>query len=87
MNTTTQTHRTAREVIETLRPKNPTVRFAVDAKTESLIAYYDVAQEDWCPTMSQAITNDWFTLPYEILMNGRRMIEVTSGNTWQEVSA
>ena len=85
--TTTQTHRTAREIVETLRPENPFVRFAVDANTESLIGYYSESLAGWYPIVSRTITGDWATLPYEILANGRRMIEVTPGNTWHEVPA
>ena len=75
---------TTQTLIGQLALSNPGKRFAHDAKTDSLIAYYDETKAEFLPCISRTITGDWSMLPYEILANGRRMIEITPGNTWVE---
>ena len=69
------------QMLTTLYQHNPTTRFAKDRKTASMIAYYDETRQEFYPYCTKTITGDWVRLPYEILANGLRMIELTPGNT------
>ena len=75
---------TTQTLIGQLASANPGKRFAHDAKTDSLIAYYDETHGDWYPFVSRTITNEWVKLDYEIIANGLRMIDFTPGNSWVE---
>lgn len=72
----------AQELIETVgKPRNPRRTFAYDKLTKTLIAV-KTPDGDWYPVASQAITGQWASLSYEILCNGKRMIDVLPGNEW-----
>ena len=75
---------TTQTLIGQLSIANPGKRFAHDAKTDSLIAYYDEMRQEFLPCISRAITGDWVMINAEILCNGIRMIEITPGNRWVE---
>ena len=75
---------TTQTLIGQLAVSNPGKRFAHDAKTDSLIAYYDEMRSDFIPFLCTCITGQWVQLEYEVLANGLKMIEMTPGNTWVE---
>lgn len=72
---------TAQDFITNAQPCNPGRQFAYDALSQSLIAV-KTTEGDWYPVASQSISGEWVSLPYEILGNGRRMIDMKEGNYW-----
>lgn len=64
--------RTADEVLMMVREKNPTRRFAKNAKGDLLGLWNDELGR-YVVVASLSITGQWISLPYEILANGQPM--------------
>jgi len=62
--------RTAREIIHNTYAGQPELKLA-ESKSGACIGAWDVDQGRYVMVAGKALTGDWVTMPYELLLNGK----------------